>query len=247
MALTKAIWGMQGVRARLLRLLEDAVTACLLLFALSRWAHTRGMPYAVFLLCGLAPWFYIKEIYTDSPALPMLFGPLLVANKRNVAWLGFCKAVTALPTLLFWRAAAALCAMLMGYGVAGLYLLPYFLLCTLINGAAQSLLASAFSPLAPSTLTKGLAITLPILFWTTPIVWPAYAFSNAMRLFARLNPLYYLCESLRTMLTAGTLPDWRHTLAFFIVSAAMGVLGYIATARVWGGARAAAPAPNERE
>lgn len=231
-ALVLSLWRTIQRRTRLLRLLEDAVFVFVLIFALSRWINTDGIPYYAYLLAGLAPWFYIKEISTDMPALPAAYAVVLTDVRWNMGWLPVAKAFAALPVLLFWGLIAAIAAYMAG-AQPSFHMLPYLILCNLCNGIAQGLAAAALAPLFPAAMPLGISITLPLLFWTTPIVWPASILPAFLLQFTRLNPLFYLTEGMRGILFASAAPSAIHTLLFFGVTILTGAFGLLATQLVW--------------
>lgn len=231
-ALVASLWRAAQHRERFFRLLEDMVFAFVLIFALSAWINTGNVPYYAFLLAGLAPWFYLKEIVMDAAGLPAIYAPMLKDTLRNLNWLPFAKAFAAVPVLLFWMLIAIISAYLTGARVS-LHLLPYLVLCNLINGIAQGLVAAAFAPLFPIAAHSTAAITLPLLFWTMPIVWPAYILPDFMLRFTRLNPFFYLTEGMRDALFAGSLPSSLHTLLFFGVTLVIGAFGLLAMLYIW--------------
>lgn len=231
-ALAASLWRAVQHRERLLRMLEDIVFTFVLIFALSAWINTGSIPYYAFLLAGLAPWFYLKEIFMDAPGLPAIYTAVLKDTRWNMSWLPFAKAFAALPVLLFWTLIAIISAYLTGAQVS-LNLLPYIVLCNLCNGIAQGLVAAAFAPLFPVAAHGTVAITLPLLFWTMPIVWPAYILPDFMLNYTRLNPFFYLTEGMRDALFASSLPSSAHTLLFFGITLVIGAFGLLVMLFVW--------------
>ncbi len=235
MALTFALWRSADTKVRGMRLLEQAVLVVALSWALSGQIRTNGLPYTVFLLCGISPWFYFKEIVERSLEGSSEYSGLLCAWGCEPAIFCAAQALCALPTLLFWTAVSVAAALFCGISLKAVYLLPYLLFCNLFNAVAQGLLASAFAPLF-SAAEEGIQITLPLLFWTTPIVWPfIYAVPDLTVLLMRLNPLFYLTEGMRMWILSGILPPLVHTVLFFGAATATGIFGLFSMNRVWRG------------
>lgn len=218
---------------RLERLLEQAVLAVFLCLALSAWIGVDGAPYASFLLGGLAPWFYFREILTDLPQQPSLLAAAWRRQGISPIYIPVNQAIAALPTLLIWTGIALAVHALQAGAYGNLILLPYMLLCSLYNAVAQGMMISAFIPLMPGgAINVGLSVTLPFLFWSTPLAWPYLSQGGIFELMMQLNPLYYLAEALRGALYGG-MPSLQHTLLFFLMTTGAGVLGYLLTKRVW--------------
>ncbi len=232
LALAKSVWRAVEKNEKAGKFLRQSVEAGVLIFALGGWIKT-GMPYASFLLAGLAPWFFTKEIFEEAPKLPSLYAPVLRTRGWSMGWLAVAKALAALPVLVVWLAVALVAAYVQNIRLVGLSYLPYAILCCFWNAATQSMLASALAPLFRSKVDTSMLIMLPILFWTTPLVWPASILPRAILIFAELNPLFYAAEVMRGAVCTGVLPSARHTLLFFSVSAAYGLCGYWLTKRVW--------------
>ena len=235
LALTFALWRSADMKVRVMRVLEQAVLVVALSWALTGQIRTDGLPYAVFLLCGISPWFYFKEIVERSLECSSEYSGLLSTWGCEPAMFCAAQALCALPTLLLWTVISVTAALFCGISLKAVYLLPYLLLCNMLNAVAQGMLASAFAPLF-SAAEEGIQITLPLLFWTTPIVWPfVYAVPDFTLLLMRLNPLFYLTEGMRMWLLSGILPPLVHTVLFFGAASATGVFGLFSMNRVWRG------------
>ena len=232
--LSCALFRMAGTRKRLFGFAEQAITALVLLFALRSFIPMDTIPYAIFLFCGLAPWYYFREVLLallDQPArLRGLFGP----DGYAPSWLPAGHALAALPTLVLWTAICIFVAVLFKMPLMRLWLIPYFLFCNVFNAIAQGMFAAAFLPLFPGNAQEGLAVTMPYFFWTSPVAWPvAQTLSGLLLFMMRLNPMYYLADCLRGILAHGTLPPFEHTAIFFLSISVVGLLGQFCLRRVW--------------
>lgn len=239
-ALAASMWRVRSGGRRAMLLLEDGVFAAVLIVALSGVVRIEGAPYYAFLLAGLPPWFYIKRILAGDAGASPVYERALLRQGWAAEWVVAARALAALPTLLIWLALALLAALLAG-GAQALFALPYLLLCNILNGLAQGLLAAALAPALPAGFAgdAGASILLPLLFWTTPIAWPAQILPLPLQRLLALNPLYYLSEGARGAMLFGALPGETETICFFIISFAMGLAGFLLHRRV---RRAALPA-----
>ncbi len=231
--LAAVLYRRYGRHARLRSVLEQAVTAAALFFALRAFISVQGMPYAVFLLGGLAPWFYFREVLFSILEEPEGIKSIFGADGYSPSLFPAGQAVAALPTLLLWTGVCLLVALLYGVALQRLWLLLYFVACSACNAAAQGMFAAAFLPLFPAGGSKGLAITMPYFFWTSPIVWPAGNFTGLLLFMMRLNPMYYLADCLRSIVTSGVLPTVEHGAVFFAAVTVTGLVGMRCLRRVW--------------
>lgn len=233
LALTAALWRSVPVGKRMWRLLEQAARTLALAWALGGQIRTDPFPYPVFLLCGLAQWYYFREILQESLECSAQYSRLLCAWGADPALFSLAQAIAALPTLLFWTAASALTALALGIQLGNGLILLALLLCSLFNAVMQGLLAAAFVPLFGQKAGDGLGVTLPVLFWTTPIAWPfSQMASETARFLMRLNPLYCLADGMRVWLTGG-IPSLNIAAPFFAAITVAGLVGLYCMRRVW--------------
>lgn len=233
LALTATLWRSFPAGKRIWWLTEETARAAVLVFALGSQIRTDPIPYPVFLLCGLAQWYYFREILQETLNSSMQYSRLLSAWGAAPVLFSLAQAITALPTLLFWMTSSVLTALAYGIPfrncIALLALIPF----SLFNGMMQGLFAAAFIPLLGRKAGDGLGLTLPVLFWTTPIAWPfAQTASETAHFLMRLNPLYCLSDGMRILLTGGT--SYMNFIApFFAAAGVAGLIGMFCMSRVW--------------
>jgi homopolymeric O-antigen transport system permease protein len=69
-------------------------------------------------------------------------------------------------------------------------------------------------------------LLVQVVFFMTPVIYPADAVPERFRVVMSLNPLAWVVENVRRLLFAGALPDWAGLGAWAAASAAVMVLGY---------------------
>ena len=69
-------------------------------------------------------------------------------------------------------------------------------------------------------------LLLQVVFFATPVIYPADAVPERFRAAVLLNPLAWVVESVRRLLFTGTPPDWRVFAVWAVVTAGIMVLGY---------------------
>jgi lipopolysaccharide transport system permease protein len=75
-------------------------------------------------------------------------------------------------------------------------------------------------------LSHLMPLLLQVLFFATPVIYPADAVPERFRAAVLFNPLAWVVESVRRLLFSGRLPDWGALAAWAAVTAAVMVLGY---------------------
>jgi lipopolysaccharide transport system permease protein len=69
-------------------------------------------------------------------------------------------------------------------------------------------------------------LLVQVVFFATPVIYPAEAVPERYRAAVALNPLAWVVESVRGLLFAGALPDWGRFAVWLAVTAVVMVLGY---------------------
>ena len=233
--LTAAMFRTTDRNRRLFHLAEQAVLAVMLAFVLYRFVNT-ATPYAVYLFCGLAQWFYFRETVLAILDMPAQAIGVFGYGGYDPLWYPVAQALAALPVLLLWTGIALILAAFYRLPLQ-LWRLVYALPCAICNAVAQGMFAAAFLPLFEGGAQEGVAITMTIFFWTSPVAWPAGEGLTGLPLFMfRLNPMYALCETLRGALGAGTAPAAWEMLLFLAAAFIVGLIGYACMRRAWKGA-----------
>lgn len=233
--LTAAMFRAMGRNRRLLRLAEEGALAVALVFALRGFVNS-GAPYAVYLFCGLAQWFYFRETLLAILDMPAQSVYLFDREGYDPFWYPTAQALAALPTLLLWTGAALLLALVYRLPVT-LWQLSYLFPCAVYNAAAQGMFAAAFLPLMRGGAREGVEITMTIFFWTSPVAWPAgEGITGLGLLMFRLNPMYVLCETMRAGMGAGIAPMAWELALFLAATFFVGLAGYLCMRRAWRGA-----------
>jgi ABC-type polysaccharide/polyol phosphate export permease len=198
-----------------------------------RIGGSGDFPLGVLLIAGMTPWFLMSDALgamtraftTNAALLKRLMVPAAVMPLASLAGgLMVHAAVLAVTLLVLWA---------MGYPPASnLWLLLYFVAC----GAVFALAAGTLLALANAALRdigQMLGPMLLLWFWATPIVWPAEALPERLSRAVTWNPLAYLVEGYRFALLGRPLdlPSAEATLAFWTITALLGLLAWLAFRR----------------
>lgn len=167
----------------------------------------REVPYSVWLLAGLAPWALMSESLQISVRA-------ITGNKNMVKKTMFDKRVlplscvlSSLPSHVF-TLLILICIML-GFGFIPKWttlLLPFYCALLLLFTLGWSYILSALNVFV-SDISHILSVVLQLVFFTTPIVYPAEQVPKNLQLFVVMNPVHHLISFYREALLLGTLPD----------------------------------------
>jgi homopolymeric O-antigen transport system permease protein len=177
-----------------------------------------------FLMAALLPWMAIHEGISRSAAA-------LIDNAAVVK-----KAVFPVETLVLAVVVAAIVNQLVAFLVFGVYvfflghLSPWILL-AIPALVLQALLTYGIGCFA-ATITafvrdagQAIGILLTVLFFATPIVYPASLVPERFRPLLEANPIAHLAAWYRTAFTLHTLPDVGSVLYLSVFSLAAATLG----------------------
>jgi len=202
-------------------LLYTAVFAVILRAPVERGYAT----FPEFLMAGLLPWMAISEGISRSASA-------LTDNAAMVK-----KTVFPIEALVLSVVLAAVVNQMIGFAVYAVYVallghfsLPWALL-ALPALALQVLLTFGIGCLAATVTTfvrdaaQAIQIALTVVFWATPIVYPASLVPARFRPILAVNPVAHLTEWYRRAFTLHVLPDPGSALYLTIVACTLAVLG----------------------
>ena len=161
-------------------------------------ANTNGVPYVVWLVSGMVPWFFFTEGMTAATNSLMEYSFLVKQMVFRVSILPIIKIISAFFVhLVFLGILFVLSAM---YGIAPSWIhlqLIYYSLCTFFLCTAVSYFTSAIS-LFFRDMVQIVNLVVQVGFWATPIVWsPMILPTTWLPRVVKLNPLYYIIEGYR--------------------------------------------------
>lgn len=160
------------------------------------------VPYVLWLVSGLIPWFYFSDTVSSGTTCLMEYSYLVKKVVFNIRMLPLIKVISSLFVHLFFLAFILIIYGFYGY-YPNIYMLQmlYYSFCMMILSLGIVSLTSAvvvfFRDLAPMV-----NIFLQILVWATPIMWniEAVHFGGAVRFLLKLNPMYYVISGYRDAL-----------------------------------------------
>lgn len=163
-------------------------------------AAPDGVPFVVWMIVGITPWFFFSEATATSTTAFTEYSFLVKKIPFDIAIVPSIKvASSALIHVFVWFIVLGI-VVLSGFSptLAWLQVAYYFVaLVMLVSGIG--LLTASITPFFRDT-SHVIGVVLQFLFWLTPIGWsignvpPPYA--KALE----LNPIYYIVEGLRDCL-----------------------------------------------
>lgn len=186
-----------------------------------------GVPFVVWLLSGLIPWFFVSEAIAGGSTAILDNRFLVKKVVFRASLLPVVRLLTVIPVHLFFL--TVIIALAWGYGYAPTaYTLQlfYYLAATLTIGTGSALLTSALVPFFRD-VAQIVMVILQILFWLMPIVWPYTTVPTQYRSILMIDPLYYIIRGYRESLIGHTWfwSDTGGTVYFWMLTATLVLIG----------------------
>lgn len=199
-------------------------------FALGmRTESVQGVPFLVWLVCGLVPWFYFSESLAGA-SNSLIEHSYLV--KKVVFSVGLLPAVKIMSSFFVHMIFLLLLFALMGVtnirpSITNLQIIYYAFATTALAAA----LASVTTAIVPFFRDLSHVITIGLQFgmWLTPIMWDDSRLPENLRWVLFLNPVTYIVEGYRDAILRSTW-FWEkpaETIYFWGFVFFVGVLGRI--------------------
>jgi lipopolysaccharide transport system permease protein len=178
--------------------LQPVLTTVVLSLVAGRWmgAAAGGVPYPLFSCSGLVPWLYFTHVLTKSSICMVGTGLLSKAYFPRLL-LPLATAAGGLIDLLV--ASAVLAVLMFYYGSVpgpGILLLPVGLVLLITTALGAGIWLSVLN-LFHRDIAHALPFGTQLLFFLTPVAYPAGMISESWRPFYSLNPMVAVIECLR--------------------------------------------------
>lgn len=191
---------------------QPVLTILLYLFVYQvgfRSAPPEQVPFVLWLIVGIAPWFYfVDALATTTPSF-LEYSFLVKKVMFDVSIVPWIKVVSS-----SFIHAVVWCVVLVALLVSGIspratwLFLPYYFVAMLALVAGLGWVAAALTPFFRD-LGQIVAVGLQFGFWLTPVVWPIANAPERFRGLLQLNPIFYVVDGLRDALLFGR-PPWAH-------------------------------------
>lgn len=186
-----------------------------------------GPPYILLVFTAFVPWMLFADALTGCTHSITNYTYLV----RKVAFPVHILPAVPLCASLFVHVAlfVVLLVILAWYGLypqLHFFMVLYYLLALTIFTLALGWLLSALHVFSRD-VGQATSSALTVLFWLTPILWPAQNLQGWAKLVVQLNPPYFIVEGYRSVLLFGKVGFalWPLDLYFWGLTAAMLVIG----------------------
>lgn len=197
-------------------------------FGLRATPPVADVPYGLWMISGMVPWFFIFEALTNATNSLIEYTYLVKKVIFKISILPIVKIITALYVHLFFIVIAII-VYLIGYklDIHVIQVLYYTL------GATVLVLGLSYFTSSVVIFFRDLAqvinIVLQFLMWLTPILWSLEIMNipASMHWIFKLNPIYYITEGYRdafiNRIWFWEKPMW--TIYFWSITLVVGLVG----------------------
>lgn len=166
-------------------------------------SQAEGVPYALWLMAGAAPWFFFADALTGSASVFRDYAFLVKKLHFRAEYLPLMRVISALFVHLFFLGLVFFCLCL-----GGVPLRPgqLWALVWTVGGALLVLGAGSLFALWCACLRDvafGLQAAVQLGFWLTPVFWSPQALPAGLRWIAVVNPAAVLVRGCRQALLFG--------------------------------------------
>jgi ABC-type polysaccharide/polyol phosphate export permease len=178
-----------------------------------------NVPFAMWLMVGIIPWFYVSENVTGSTRCLQEYAFLIKNISFRSSIIPLIKILTNSVIHLFFILVIGVICMAYGYSFSIYWLqVIYYMACGILLTLGMSWCLSALQ-LFVRDVSHLLEVAIQLFFWGTPIIWSYKMLPEKYDLFLRLNPVFYLVEGYRKtfIYEVWFTEDWGATLYFWVV------------------------------
>ncbi|MBN2895205.1 MAG: ABC transporter permease [Campylobacterales bacterium] len=190
---------------------------------------TDGIPFFLWLLCGMVPWFFFANSVTSGTNAVISNAYLVKKVAFRVSILPLVQIGSALMVHVLLLLFTIMAFFAYGKTPSIYWLqLPYFIFCTVILVLGISWLTSALRVFIKD-IGNLVAILLQLGFWFTPIFWSADIIPEQYRYLIKLNPMFYIIDGYRDTFINGVWfwEQYKVTPYFLLTAGTLFVVGAI--------------------
>lgn len=162
-----------------------------------------GVPFILWMICGMIPWFYIAESILTMSTSFLDYAYLVKKVNFNIVLIPIIKLGSALLMHIFFLGISVLIFNLSGYYVNIYYVqLIYYIIAETFLVLGIGLLVSPIV-VYYRDVAQMVGIFIQIGFWAIPIIWGTELLNDTFKFIFKLNPVYYIIEGYRESLLNG--------------------------------------------
>lgn len=208
-------------------LVQILVLVFVFTFGLRSGSDSTGVPFALWLICGLVPWNFFADALTNGSNSLIEYSFLVKKVVFRTSILPIVKTFSSLIVHGVFVIIIFIVAAVYGY-FPTLYTLQllYYLPCLMIMLLGLNWFFSALAAFFRD-ISQFINVVLQVLIWMTPILWSTDGLPVGVRRIFKLNPIFYIVQGYRDSFTGNTWfwerPIW--SLYFFAVMASCFAVG----------------------
>ena len=213
--------------------IQPAVTILVIWFAFTFGLRinvmSSGIPFPPWFICGMIPWIFISESLTSSSSSLIEYSYLIKKTAIKVGLIPLIKIFSAFFIQLLFIFLMIIIAIYYGYYPNIYWLQIFYLLFAafiLLSGlgwliSSINVFIRDFGPIVN--------VTISILFWATPLMWPYTMLTGNMKYLALLNPFFYIIEGYRYAFlgNAWMFQNIEMTIFFWFITAIIFISGIL--------------------
>lgn len=192
------------------------------------------VPFVLFLVTGLVPWFYFNEAWSNGTQALVEYNYLVKKVVFKISILPIIKVIGATFIHLFFMAVMLVIAACYGY-FPTLYTLQifYYSFCTFVLVLALTYTTCALAAFMKD-VSQIILIVLQVGMWATPIMWDFGAINETWGKILKLNPMVYIVNGYRDAVYGKSwfFEDFFSTMYFWIVTVVLFGIGILVFKRL---------------
>jgi ABC-type polysaccharide/polyol phosphate export permease len=190
-------------------------------------SQVAGVPYILWLIPGLMPWFYISDALTIGGSAVRSNTHFVTKMAYPVATLPVSEVLSLYFVHLVMMCLVCAVFVVSGFGLNIYFLqIPYYLACCLAFTIVMAMLLSALTAMSQD-VRQAIKSILTLLFWLTPILWSADRIpSPFLKALVLSNPIAYITSGYRNTFVTQRwfFQDWQYTIYFWAVMVVLAIL-----------------------
>jgi lipopolysaccharide transport system permease protein/teichoic acid transport system permease protein len=157
----------------------------------------EGVPFALWLICGMIPWFFINDSISNSTGALLEYSFLIKNISFRASIIPLIKIFTSLVIHLFFVFVIIVAALLYGLKPSIYWIqIFYYLFAGMVLLIGISWLVSSFMVFIRD-IGQVVGVVMQLGFWATPIFWSYKMLNGKLIMIQKLNPFAYITEGYR--------------------------------------------------
>jgi ABC-type polysaccharide/polyol phosphate export permease len=186
-----------------------------------------GIPYILWLIPGIMPWFFISDALTVGGSAVRSNNHFVTKMAYPVATLPVSEVLSLLFVHLMMMCIVVAIFIVSGFSLSIYFLqLPYYLICGVAFAVVVAMLLSALTAMSQD-VRQAVKSVLTLLFWLTPILWSADRIgSPLLKAVVMSNPISYIISGYRNAFVGQRwfFQDWQYAVYFWAVMVVLTLL-----------------------